>query len=158
MIPLFVPIAIIIIFFISIILLFLKKCVLATFCFLTCILLNKTYKVIPVNILGNSGDYAISVLCCNINAESDALGCKVVKLDSLISEYDSDILFLSEFYTDAQQNLYVKLAKRYPYHSAISNNPKNYFFSKYPLGTIEEIKTETNKHSFIYQTNALVSG
>lgn len=85
----------------------------------------------------------IKVMCFNVHLLNDSSQVRACCISNIIAEENPDFVFLTEYYGSSSDSLLNALLARYPYYDTSNrwdNNCGDVFFSRWSIGTIENIK------------------
>lgn len=154
MIHLTVPYLLLFVLITTLVCIFRKKYVASVFILILAIVCNFSYKVFSINIMQPNEDVerVIRVMSFNTNGSGERTVKSIKNIANFVLDQSPDVLFIAEDFDAISNSLDSFLVSRYPYSNYQKKNAYggHYFYSKYPLGTVEHIEIESNRFSYCY--------
>lgn len=118
------------------------------------LLLNYYTKVFALNFLdfSDSTNNGVKFLTFNINGSEIADDNEIENLFNLIVRQNADVIFLAEDFEPVGEKLNARLTCIYQYSTYYQDMDwsGHYFYSKYPLGTVDHIDIKSNRFSYCF--------
>lgn len=151
MIPLFIPWLLLILLFILIVFIALRKWKIALLLLIIVIALNWWSECFPIHFCSDSKEEGVlKVMSFNVNATKGDISKRAPQLAKIILEYNPDVLFLSEL-SDKNKTTFDSLLNDALPYSAHTRSYWNCFYSKYPIEGWKRLDNKDNiEHLGVY--------